>query len=25
MVNDEGERFEATIPEFVLSEPYTLH
>ena len=25
MINDEGERFEATIPEFVLSEPYTLH
>jgi ApaG protein len=25
MVNDEGERFEASIPEFVLSEPYTLH
>lgn len=25
MVDDEGERFEATIPEFVLSEPYTLH
>jgi len=25
MVNDEGERFEAVIPEFVLSEPYTLH
>ena len=25
MVNDEGERFEAEIPEFILSEPYTLH
>jgi uncharacterized protein affecting Mg2+/Co2+ transport len=25
MVNDEGERFEAKIPEFILSEPYTLH
>ncbi|HIB28471.1 MAG TPA: Co2+/Mg2+ efflux protein ApaG [Candidatus Thioglobus sp.] len=25
MVNDEGERFEAQIPEFILSEPYTLH
>jgi len=25
MINDEGERFEAEIPEFVLSEPYTLH
>ncbi len=25
MVNDEGERFKAEIPEFVLSEPYTLH
>ena len=25
MINDEGERFEAKIPEFVLSEPYTLH
>lgn len=25
MVNDEGERFEANIPEFILSEPYTLH
>ncbi len=25
MVDDEGERFDAVIPEFVLSEPYTLH
>lgn len=25
MVNDDGERFEAEIPEFILSEPYTLH
>jgi uncharacterized protein affecting Mg2+/Co2+ transport len=25
MINDEGERFEAEIPEFILSEPYTLH
>ena len=25
MVNDEGERFEVEIPEFILSEPYTLH
>ncbi|SMN16889.1 ApaG protein [uncultured Candidatus Thioglobus sp.] len=25
MVNDEGERFEADIAEFILSEPYTLH
>jgi ApaG protein len=25
MVNDEGERFEANIAEFILSEPYTLH
>ncbi|MBE8189292.1 MAG: Co2+/Mg2+ efflux protein ApaG [Candidatus Thioglobus sp.] len=25
MISDEGERFEALIPEFVLSEPYTLH
>ncbi|SHN90678.1 ApaG protein [Bathymodiolus heckerae thiotrophic gill symbiont] len=25
MVNDEGERFEADIVEFILSEPYTLH
>jgi len=25
MVNDEGERFEVEIPEFILSGPYTLH
>ncbi len=25
MINDNGERFDAVIPEFVLSEPYTLH
>ncbi len=25
MINDEGERFEVPIDEFVLSEPYTLH
>jgi ApaG protein len=25
MVNDEGDRFEAKIAEFILSEPYTLH
>mgnify|MGYP001597777053 CR=1 FL=1 len=25
MINDEGERFEVDIAEFVLSEPYTLH
>ncbi len=25
MINDNGRRFEADIPEFALSEPYTLH
>jgi len=25
MINDDGKRFDAEIPEFVLSEPYTLH
>ena len=25
MINDDGKRFDADIPEFVLSEPYTLH
>jgi len=25
MINDEGQRFEAVIPEFVLSKPFTLH
>jgi len=25
MINDQGQRFEAVIPEFTLSEPYTLH
>ncbi len=25
MVNDHGERFNVQIPEFILSEPYTLH
>ena len=25
MINDEGKRFDADIPEFSLSEPYTLH
>ena len=25
MINDQGQRFEAVIPEFSLSEPYTLH
>ncbi len=25
MINDEGESFEAAIPEFILSKPYTLH
>jgi len=25
MINDQGQRFEAIIPEFSLSEPYTLH
>ncbi|MBC8494083.1 MAG: Co2+/Mg2+ efflux protein ApaG [Candidatus Thioglobus sp.] len=25
MINDDGERFEAEIAEFILSEPYTLH
>ena len=25
MINDQGQRFEAAIPEFSLSEPYTLH
>ncbi|MGE4575478.1 MAG: Co2+/Mg2+ efflux protein ApaG [Candidatus Pseudothioglobus sp.] len=25
MINDQGQRFDAVIPEFTLSEPYTLH
>ena len=25
MINDQGERFDAIIPEFTLSEPYTIH
>ena len=25
MINDQGQRFDAIIPEFTLSEPYTLH
>ena len=25
MISDQGQRFEAVIPEFTLSEPYTLH
>jgi len=25
MINDDGKRFDADFPEFVLSEPYTLH
>ena len=25
MINDQGQRFDAVIPEFSLSEPYTLH
>jgi ApaG protein len=25
MINDQGQRFNAVIPEFTLSEPYTLH
>ena len=25
MINDQGQRFEAMIPEFSLSKPYTLH
>ena len=25
MINDQGQRFDAVIPEFPLSEPYTLH
>jgi len=25
MINDQGQRFDALIPEFTLSEPYTLH
>ena len=25
MINDQGHRFDAVIPEFTLSEPYTLH
>ena len=25
MINDDGKRFDAEIPDFVLSEPYTLH